>query len=171
MNLCIFFFLTWLKANHCNLFSVEMSMPSSSSSWSYSASNYSNSLRKTDMHNRFATLSYYVTNLSMTTNLSLFSFLVYIDTIQVYVSPPRFFQSLQQSSGKLVETLNLWRGIRITDEVTYTLKTDLTNTWGPKFFDVIKISRKSLMFVKYKSTYGTVEPLLTDTSATPAPRQ
>lgn len=75
------FFLTWLKANHCNLLSVEMSMPSSSSSWSYRASNYSNSSQKTDMHNRCATLSYYVTNLSMTTNLSFFSFLVYIERI------------------------------------------------------------------------------------------
>ena len=37
-------------------------------------------------------------------------------------------------------------------------KTDVAHTRGPKFFYVIKIWRKTLHFVKYKSIYGTVEP-------------
>ena len=42
---------------------------------------HSNRWRKTDIHNGYATLSYNVTNPSMTTNLSHFSFLVYIEII------------------------------------------------------------------------------------------
>lgn len=38
------------------------------------------------------------------------------------------------------------------------LQIDLTNTWGPRFFHVISILRKNLIFVKYKTTYVTVEP-------------
>ena len=58
----------------------------------------------------------------------------------------------------MVETFHLWRGIRITDEIIYNLETDVSDTWGPKFFDLKKkISSKSLLYVKDKSTYGTVE--------------
>ena len=58
----------------------------------------------------------------------------------------------------MVETFHLWRGIRITDEIIYNLETDVSDTWGPKFFYLKKkISNKSLLFVKDKSTYGTVE--------------
>ena len=31
----------------------------------------------------------------------------------------------------------------MTDEIIYKLKTYLPNTWGPRFFDVINILRKS----------------------------
>ena len=40
--------------------------------------------------------------------------------------------------------MNLWRGIRITDETIYKLKIDLPNTWGPKVFEFL-LNTKALM--------------------------
>lgn len=128
-------------------------------------------LRKTDIrNNRCATVLHYVTNLSLITNISHFSFLVYIDRI-FFSFFPHDCLSLKQSSGKLVETFNLRRGIRITDEIIYKLKTDLPNTWGPRLFDVIKTSRKSLILFNTKALTVQLNLFLTDTFAIPTPRR
>ena len=57
-----------------------------------------------------------------------------------------FFSHFSNPLKNMVETLNLWRGIRITDEIIFELKTDLPDTWGTKVFEFL-LNTKALMIL------------------------